>query len=360
MAVSAEKLLKDFDDLILHVCGPRDIVAEGPSSQTELLKGSIVFIGEKERLKPALNSQASIIVANPQWAEDFPKELSDKVLLSSKNTYLAMALVNSKYFSLPFLGQAFEKEKIDPRAQVHPSAELGENTIVGPGAVILQNVVIGPNSFIGANAVIEPNVVIGENTYIHPQVYIGHSTRIGNRVEIKPNSTIGSDGYGYAHDEKGNHYKIPHYGKLIIEDDVHIGANVSIDRGTFESAQIGKGTKIDNHCHFGHNMKIGENCLITAGFMSAGSSQVGNNNVFGGRVSINGHIKVCDNVQVGPLSGVVSDVTKPGAYMGFPLSPFKDALKVQASIPKLPELRKNLAKVMSKLGIKKDNQKGES
>lgn len=354
MAVSAEKILSDFSDLIQHVSGPLDVKANSTSSQTECLDESIVFIGDKGQLERALKSKASILVANEKWSEDFPKNLTDKALLSSKNTYLAMALVNSKYFGLPFLRQPFEKDLIDRRAQIHPSVELGKNVIVGPGAVILQNVKIGSNSYIGANVVIEPNVVIGEEAYLHPQVYVGHSTSIGNRVEIKPNSTIGSDGYGYAHDDKGNHYKIPHYGKLVIEDDVHIGANVSIDRGTFEPARVGRGTKIDNHCHFGHNTKIGENCLITAGFMSAGSSTIGNNNVFGGRVSVNGHIAICDNVQVGPLSGVVKDITKPGAYMGFPLSPFKEGLKIQSSISKIPELRKNLAKVMSKLGLKKD------
>ena len=174
---------------------------------------------------------------------------------------------------------------------------------------------------------------------------------MGNRCEVKPQSSIGSDGFGYSHDEKGNHYRLPHYGPTIIEDDVHIGANVSLDRGTYDPSFIGMGTKIDNHCHLGHNVKIGRNCLITAGFISAGTVVVGDNCIFGGRASLNGGITITDNCLFGALSGITKDIPKSGKYAGYPAVDFKDSLRVQISMTKLPELRAKVAKIVKHLGL---------
>jgi UDP-3-O-[3-hydroxymyristoyl] glucosamine N-acyltransferase len=173
---------------------------------------------------------------------------------------------------------------------------------------------------------------------------------LGNKVEVQPTTTIGTAGYGYAHDAEGNHHHIPHYGKVILHDEVQIGAGVNIDRGVFDNTVIGRGTKIDNHCHFAHNLQVGEKCLITAGFIVAGSTKIGNNYVTGGRVSMSGHIEIADNVQTGAMTVVTKSLEQPGNYAGFPMQDHREALKTQISLIALPSMRKDLKDLKRRLG----------
>lgn len=349
---SLKLILQTFAELLKAIDGEIDINVNGPCSQDNPQQQSIVFVGDEEHLHKTLKSSAAALVIPAKLSELAQKSnTAKKTLIASQNTYLSMALVNSHFFALPFLKSTFENQKQHPAAHISKNANVDASAIIGPGAVISDYVKIGKNSYIGANTVIEPHSVIGQDCFIHPQVYIGHNCMIANRVEIKPNSTIGSDGFGYAHDSKGNHYRIPHYGTVIIEEDVHIGANVNIDRGTFEPALIGAGTKIDNHCHLGHNARIGKNCLITAGFICAGSVTIGDNCVFGGRCSINGHITITDNCMFAGMSGISKSVDKPGKYGGFPAIEYSENLKNLSTFTKLTKMRNNLAKVMKQLGL---------
>ncbi len=352
LSVSAEKLIECFPTLLAALDGRLSAEAKSPSSQDHPVADSVVFIAEESRLPALLKSPASIIVVHKKIAPQAKlANQGRKTLLESPNTYLAMALVNSRFFALPHLKSNWWGPHVHPTAVLAPSAQIHESAKVGPYCVIAEHSVIGPRTYVGAHTVIEAHTTIGADCFIHPHVYIGHNCQIGDRVEIKPQSTIGSDGFGYAHNEKGEHFRIPHYGAVLIENDVHIGANVNVDRGTFEPAIIGFGTKIDNHCHLGHNVRIGKNCLMTAGFMAAGSATIGDNCVFGGRTSVNGHITISSGCTFGPHSAVTNDVTKPGTYAGFPPIPFRDFLKVQASLEHLPALRKKVAKLLKHLGL---------
>jgi UDP-3-O-[3-hydroxymyristoyl] glucosamine N-acyltransferase len=230
-----------------------------------------------------------------------------------------------------------------PSAQVDPSAAIGPYAVIGP------DVVIGRHTTIGAHSIVEQGSSIGDETVIHPSVYIGHSVQIGNRCEIYPNTTIGKEGYGYAHDQKGNHYKIPHQGGVVLEDDVHIGANCAIDRGTFGETRIEFGTKIDNQCHIGHNCKIGRNGLLTAHLAMAGSSEVGDNFICGGKTAITGHIKITNNVQLAALSGVGKNIDQPGQYGGNPLLPLQEFIKTKVALTHLTEMRKQVNRLMQKV-----------
>ncbi|MCM2280857.1 MAG: UDP-3-O-(3-hydroxymyristoyl)glucosamine N-acyltransferase, partial [Bdellovibrionaceae bacterium] len=240
-------------------------------------------------------------------------------------------------------------ENIHPAAIIHPSARLGAGVRVGPHAVVSAECTIGHNVFIGANAVIEAGSKIGDDSVIHPLVYVGHHTRIGARCEILPNTTLGKEGFGYAHDEKGNHYRIPHQGCVVIDDDVHIGANCSIDRATFGETRIGAGTKLDNQVHIAHNCRIGRNCLLTAKFAIAGSSTIGDMFVAGGSSTVTGHIEISHGVQLAGMSTVTKDITSPGQYGGFPLVPLQDHLKIRAAMVQLPAMRKQLSQLMKKI-----------
>jgi UDP-3-O-[3-hydroxymyristoyl] glucosamine N-acyltransferase len=183
-------------------------------------------------------------------------------------------------------------------------------------------------------------------------VSISPNCQIGARCEIKSNTAIGSYGFGFARDEQGLNHHVPHYGGVIMGDDVHIGSNCSIDGGTFAPSVIGSGTKIDNQCHVGHNATIGKNVIITAGFIMAGSSTIGDNCVFAGSVCVNGHISIAANCTFAPLTAVSSEITEPGVYGGYPPIPFKEHLKAQASLQNLPKMRRSITRILAHLGLK--------
>jgi UDP-3-O-[3-hydroxymyristoyl] glucosamine N-acyltransferase len=201
---------------------------------------------------------------------------------------------------------------------------------------------------------LEPNVKIGERTHIHPLVFIAHSCQVGADCEIKSHSTIGGEGFGFAHDNKGHHHRITHYGRVIIEDRVHIGSGVSIDRGTFDDSRIGSGTKLDNHSHFGHNIRIGQDTILVGGQLYAGSVSIGSNCVFGGRVSIQGHLEICDNVQLMGLTAIGKSIDKPGQYGGLPVQKINDELRTRAVLPFLPKMKRQIARIMKKLEMDND------
>ena len=177
---------------------------------------------------------------------------------------------------------------------------------------------------------------------MYSHVFIGHHCVLGKGCIIQPQSCVGSEGYGYATDKQNRHYHKPHYGRVVLEDRVEVGANVSIDRGVFTDSVLGEGTKVDNYCHLGHNLKVGKNCLITAGIITAGSVNIGDNCVFAGRVTVNGHISITDNVVVGPLAGVSNTITESGQYGGWPLQSYKDSIKTVATLRHISQMKKDI------------------
>jgi UDP-3-O-[3-hydroxymyristoyl] glucosamine N-acyltransferase len=352
MAYSTNEILKSFPDLLkLEAGNPETQISGGPCPQEAPRAGAIAYVAKTEALESVMASDVAAVVVDARMAEAAKALAGDKVLISSKNLRLAMTKVNQQFFPVEYLRKPFAGEQVHSTAVIHPEASLDPSVVVGPNTVIHENVNIGAGTFIGANSVIEANVVIGKDCFLHHMVYVGHSTRIGDRCEVMPNTTVASDGFGYAQDEKGNSHHMPHYGEVILEDDVSLGANVNVDRGTFGSSIIGRGTKVDNHCHFAHNVEVGENNLITAGFIVAGSSKIGDRCIFAGRASVNGHINMGSDITIGPLSAVTGDLPGPGAFSGFPVIPAKEHMKVQASLAGLPRIRKNVAKLMKKMGI---------
>lgn len=313
--------------------------------------GSIAFASGPEHLDNLRTGNPSAVVI-PKSAElqmnDIPEGTS---VVLSQNVKLAMALVAKEFFPHPLAKQTYGGEGVHPKAVVDPTARIGHRVTIGPHSVVGRNVIVGDDVFIGPNTVVEAGSTLGSGTYLHAQVYIAYDTHIGRYCEVLPQSSLGSEGFGYATDAKGQHHRITHYGRLILEDFVHIGSCVCIDRGTFKDSVIGAGTKIDNLCHLGHNITTGKNCFLTAGFISAGSATLGNNNFMGGRTSVAGHIVICDNVQAAGVSTIHKDVLKPGTYGGYPFIALKDFLKVQASLVHLPRMRRNLSQIMNKLGL---------
>jgi UDP-3-O-[3-hydroxymyristoyl] glucosamine N-acyltransferase len=227
-------------------------------------------------------------------------------------------------------------------AFVSPEATLGSDITVYPGAYVADDVKIGNRVVIHPGAVIYEGAIIGDDVIIHSNVSIRERCRVGNRVILHNGAVIGSDGFGYAPDGK-SYFKIPQIGIVVLEDDVEIGANTTIDRAALNVTLIRRGTKIDNLVQVAHNCTIGENSAIAAQTGIAGSTYVGSNVTVGGQVGIVGHLKICDNTMFGAKTGVMSNIDKPGAFSGYPAIPHKEWLRTSAVYSKLPEMRRTVS-----------------
>ncbi|MBX3021460.1 MAG: UDP-3-O-(3-hydroxymyristoyl)glucosamine N-acyltransferase [Bdellovibrionales bacterium] len=352
MAVQIREILENFPDLLSLNRGAPDHSVTDIQTGTTASSQSLIFVSNRQQLEAAQESQSTTWVVGKDLVTLVPAKVT--TLLVSPNPYLALAQVAKRLFPLTRHHQILSGAKIHDSARVSSSAQIGRECIIGPGAVIGDDCVLGDRCIVGANSVLEPGVKLGEGTHIHPLVFIGHSCELGKNCEVHPHTSIGTEGFGYAQDAKFNHYRITHFGRVILEDGVHIGAGVNIDRGTFEDSRIGAGTKIDNHCHFGHNIQIGRNTLITAGMITAGSVTIGNACVFGGRTTVGGHISIADQTQVGGHSVVQHTVEKAGQYAGFPLQPMKNELRLRVLLKDYPEVVKQVRRLSKHLGIGQD------
>jgi UDP-3-O-[3-hydroxymyristoyl] glucosamine N-acyltransferase len=224
-----------------------------------------------------------------------------------------------KNFSLPVEGT----QHVDATAVIFPNVSMGANVWVGRNCRIMSGVYIGDD------------VVIGDDTIVHPNCVIYYGCRIGCRCIVHANTVIGSDGFGYAHTKSGEHVKIEQTGNVIVEDDVEIGSNTSIDRATFTSTVIRKGTKIDNLCHVSHNVEVGEHCIIAGQTGIAGSTTLGRNVVMAAQSGATGHIRIADFTTVAARGGVTKDTKAGKTYAGFPIMEHKAWLKSQARLARL-------------------------
>jgi UDP-3-O-[3-hydroxymyristoyl] glucosamine N-acyltransferase len=208
---------------------------------------------------------------------------------------------------------------------------------IGPGCVVGENVVIAARVTLRGGNHIGDNCVIGEQSQLFPNVVLYPQTQIGRRVRVHAGSVLGADGFGYVVDG-GVHRKIPQVGHVIVEDDVEIGANVTIDRGALGPTLIGRGTKIDNLVQVAHNVVLGENCLVVAQVGIAGSTTIGSNTILAGQVGLAGHLKIGNNVTVAAQSGVMRDIPDGGKWLGAPAQPDRQAKRQMIALQRLPEL----------------------
>ncbi|MFN0180127.1 MAG: UDP-3-O-(3-hydroxymyristoyl)glucosamine N-acyltransferase [Gemmatimonadales bacterium] len=230
-----------------------------------------------------------------------------------------------------------------PRPTIHPTAVLGRNVrlgrdvVVGPHVVLGDDVAVGDRTRLGGGVVLEAGVTVGADCEIDPQVVCYPGTRIGSRVRIKAGSVLGGSGFGYLSDRTGHHL-IPHVGGCLIADDVHIGANCCVDRGSIDDTEIGPGTRLDNHVHVGHNSRLGARCLVMGGVVLAGSARIGNDVVLAGHSAVGGHFRVGDRARIGAKSGVISEVPAGADFSGFPARPHREFLRGQAALYRLAPL----------------------
>jgi UDP-3-O-[3-hydroxymyristoyl] glucosamine N-acyltransferase len=212
---------------------------------------------------------------------------------------------------------------------------------VGPYAVIGAGVSLGDGARIGAGVVLEDGVTIGEASDLGPNVVCYQGTRVGARCVVKAGTVLGGAGFGYISGPEG-HLRIPHVGGCVIGDDVDIGANCCVDRGSVDDTVIGAGTKLDNHVHIGHNARLGKGCLVMGGSVVAGSADIGDGVIMAGHTAIAGHFRVGNRARIGAKSGVISAVPDDADYTGFPARPHRDFLKAQAAMYRLAKITDEL------------------
>jgi UDP-3-O-[3-hydroxymyristoyl] glucosamine N-acyltransferase len=295
-------------------------------------------------------------LANPKYKAFLEKTFASCVIVGKEIEVAKVPLIRhpNPYFAFSKAMELFFETKKEYPKTIHPTAvldkevKLGKRIHLGPYVIIEDNVELGENVAVLAGSFIGAGSIVRENCLIYPHVTIRENTKIGKNVIIHSGAVIGSDGFGYSK-EKGTHHKIPQMGKVIIEDDVEIGANVTIDRATLGTTRIGKGTKIDNLVQIGHNVVIGENCIIVAQVGISGSTQLGNNVVLGGQVGLVGHIKIGNNVMIGAQSGVTKDIPDNTTVFGYPAREIKKTKKIEACLSRLPEYIKRLKEIEEKL-----------
>lgn len=266
-------------------------------------------------------------------------------LIAVKDPYLAFALISKE-----LCPARHPKAGVDERASIDKTAKVGVNVYVGPFAVVECDAVIGDNAVIYPGVYIGRGSKVGKESVIYSNVSVREGVTIGERAIIHPNSVIGSDGFGFAKFE-AKYVKIPQAGGVIIEDDVEIGANVTIDRAALKGAntKIGRGTKIDNLVQLAHNVIVGEDTVIVAQAGVSGSTKIGSRVTIAGQAGVAGHIEIADDSVITAKAGVTNTIKKPGAYSGYPVVEHKDWMKQQILIKKLSDMKKRIEELEDKI-----------
>jgi UDP-3-O-[3-hydroxymyristoyl] glucosamine N-acyltransferase len=293
--------------------------------------GDLVFLDNPKYAFALLETRATACLTTQRFAD---KVAHNTIPLISKDPYRAFAMALAHLYPQAMRpASAFGSTSVSSHAVVHPEATLNVGVVVDPGAVIGPLAVIGAGTIVGANSVIGPGVRIGRDCSIGAHATVQHAL-VGDRVIVHPGVRIGQDGFGFAMGPKG-HLKVPQVGRVIIQNDVEIGANSTIDRGANRDTIIGEGTKIDNLVQIGHNVVIGRHCVIVSQVGISGSTELGDFVACGGQAGLTGHLKIGTGAQIAAQSGVMTDVPAGIRWGGSPGMPMKDYLRRVVTLDKL-------------------------
>lgn len=313
-----------------------------PSKIEEGGEGSITFLSNSKYEPFAYTTTASAMLVHRDFQAARPVL---PTLIYVDDVYASIALLLERFGEKAELASG-----ISTHAIVDKSAKLGKNSAIDALAVIQKGAKIGDNCTIHAHSYIGTNVQIGHNCTIYPGVKIYQDCVIGDNCTIHANTVIGADGFGFAPQEDGTYRKVAQIGNVVIEDNVDIGANSTIDRATMGSTLIRQGVKLDNLIQIGHNVEIGENTVIAAQTGVAGSTKIGKNCMIGGQVGFVGHLKIADGTKIQAQSGIASNVKQENtALFGYPAIGYRDYVKSYAVFKKLPDLYKQIRALEKKL-----------
>jgi UDP-3-O-[3-hydroxymyristoyl] glucosamine N-acyltransferase len=297
--------------------------------------GALSFLANPKYEKYIYDSASSVIIVNKEFSPEKPVKAT---MIRVENAYESFASLLTLYEN-----SKTRKVGVSKLSSISKEAKLGSEIYIGDFSIISEGAQIGNNVTIDAQVYIGENVEIGDNTILHPGVKIYHDCRIGSNCTFHSGVVIGGDGFGFAPDKENNYNKVPQLGNVLIEDDVEIGANSTVDRATMGSTILRSGVKLDNLIMIAHNVEIGKNTVIAAQTGISGSTKIGENCLMGGQVGLAGHINIANGVKIGAQSGIGSSVKKEDSViMGSPAFDLSAFYKSYAVFRKLPELRKQL------------------
>lgn len=347
------KTLQELAQLIEgKLTGDGNTIITGAGSVENARPGEITFVKDKKYLEKAEDTMASAVVV----------PLGTAGTAGTVKLNIPAIEVSNPYFSfVKILNIIYSEKKVFYKG-IHPSAilgnniKLGKNISLGPYCVLGDGCSLGDNTVIGSNSYIGDNVSIGSNTIIYPNVSVREDTVIGSGVIINCGAVIGSDGCGYL-PQAEKWLKIPQVGKVVIEDDVEIGSNVSIDRATMDVTCIGKGTKIDNLVHIAHNVTVGENSMLLAHVTLAGSSKIGRHVILSGQSGVIDGLSVGDNVVAASRSGILQDVPADSVVWGMPAIAINEQKRIIVALKSLPAMAREIKELKKKIRELEDNLK---
>ena len=358
LARTSEKVLmnegkaKTADELAIlvrgHVTGNAQVLIERIASIDSAGPGAVAFVEDQKFMETLQGCAASAVIV-PQGSAERAHELADKVsaIIESSQPRLAFALI---------AGVLHPQKRRQPF--VHPSAVIAENADIDLTVFIGPHVAIGEGCRIGAGTRIEAGVVIGDHvrvgcdSVLNPGVTLYDDVTIGDRVILHAGVVIGADGFGYVRDgdEKRGYHKFPQRGTVVIEDDVELGAHTCVDRAALGQTRIGRGTKLDNLVHVGHNCDIGERVIIAAQTGISGSVTIEDDVVIGGQVGFGDHIRVMSGAVIGSKAGVLpGKIVRPGVWWGIPIQPLDEYKRLNAHLARVPEMRDEIKELRKRL-----------
>lgn len=297
--------------------------------------GQLAFLANPKYEEFVYTTKASIIIINEKLELKNPITAT---LIRVSDPYSAFAALLGKYQQM----MQQQLSGVQEPTYISPTARYDENVFIGAFTYLGENVKVGKDTKLYPNIYLGNNVTIGENTILHPGVKIYHDCIIGNNVIIHAGTVIGSDGFGFAPQKDGSFQKVPQIGNVIIEDNVEIGANATIDRATIGSTVIKAGAKLDNLIQVAHNVEIGNSTVVAAQAGISGSTKVGKGVMIGGQAGVVGHISIGDGAKINAQSGVSKSVEPGKAVTGSPAHDYTSTLRSQAISRKLPELEKRI------------------
>jgi len=338
-----KKTLREIADIVEgELCGDPKLCITGFAAIEEAGDGDLTFVNSVKYLRLLEESGASAVLI----PLDLPEVSRPFIRVQNPSISFGKLIVEL------YPSQEGQVKGIHPTAIIGSNVTCGKDISVGPYVILGNNVRIGDGSVIYPHVYISAACEIGKNTVVYSNVSIREKTTIGNNVIIHSGAVIGKDGFGFD-TAGGKHHKIPQVGRVVIEDDVEIGANVCIDRARFSKTVIGKGTKIDNLVQIAHNVIIGKYCLIAAEVGISGSAKIGDNAILAGQVGIAGHLKIGDNAIIGAQSGVTKSVAPNTFVSGYPAQPHRHARKLHAYVQRLPELFAEIKEIKKDITRKK-------
>jgi len=320
-----------------QVNGKADTVISGASSLEQAQSGELAYVEGDRFMKAALDSKAAAFVVEKPFSG-----ISRPQLVVASPKY-AFARLVQQFFTAPYKARGIAQQisqgtgvQIGPDVSIWPFVTLGDRVRIGA------RVTLYPGVFIGDDSVVE------DDSLLYPNVTVRERCTIGKRVIIHSGTVIGSDGFGYVQQE-GRHHKIPQIGTVVIEDDVELGANVTVDRATFGRTVIQRGAKVDNLVQIAHNVTVGEHNILVAQVGIAGSTTLGSHVVVGGQAGLADHIQIGDRVMIAARSGVNRSLTSNQIVSGTPAMPHEVSIKAQAVVPRLPELRQQVRELLQRV-----------